>query len=312
MSTPNPLAPQGSLLEKQGRGRSSFQIIGFIGALHVFVLCALLWIGCKQDKPTGALGGPDSGLPGQDGGLPPVADPPVANNPGSANPLPTADTNPPPVLPPPVPGVVPGAGTPPAVPGTAGTVPAETLPLPVPGADAGAAATGGAASSEHKVASGETGAVIAKKYGVSVKALQAANPTVNWNRMKVGQVLAIPAPTGKAADAKPGVAPAPAEAAPAGGAGTASEDSSSYTVRPGDTGSKIAKKFGVSWRKIRDLNGLTSDSLKPGQKLNIPAKGAASAPAPAGAAGGAVPVAPVAAPVPVAPVVTPLPSTGGR
>lgn len=310
MSTPNPLAPQGSLLEKQGRGRSSFQIIGFIGALHVFVLCALLWIGCKQDKPTGALGGPDSGLPGQDSGLPPVAEPPVAINPGSTNPLPATGTNPPPIAPP-VAGVGAGGLTPNPAPGTAVTGPAETLPLPgatVPGSDAGAGAAGGAAPSEHKVASGETGAVIAKKYGVSIKALQAANPTVNWNRMKIGQVLAIPAPTAKAADATTGVTPGSAAGTAAGGAGAGSvtEESSSYTVRPGDTGSKIAKKLGVSWRKIRDLNGLTSDSLKPGQKLNIPAKGAATAPAPAGAA------APAAAPVPVAPVVTPLPPTGGR
>jgi len=197
MSTPNPLAPQGSLLEKQGRGRSSFQIIGFIGALHVFVLCALLWIGCKQDKPTGALGGPDPGLPGQDSGLPPVAEPPVAINPGSTNPLPATGTNPPPIVPP-VAGVGAAGLTPTPSAGTAVTGPAETLPLPgatVPGSDAGAGAAGGAAPSEHKVASWETGAVIAKKYGVSIKALQAANPTVNWNRMKIGQVLAIPAPT---------------------------------------------------------------------------------------------------------------------
>lgn len=311
MSTPNPLAPQGSLLEKQGRGRSSFQIIGFIGALHVFVLCALLWIGCKQDKPAGALDGPDSALPGQDGGLPPVAEPPSALNPIATNPLPATGANPPPVAPP-VAGV--GADGLPPTPAP-GTAPAETLPLPVPnipgagvGPDTGADATGGAAPSEHKVVSGETGAVIAKKYGVSVKALQAANPSVNWNRMKIGQVLAIPSPTAKAADATPGVLPGSADGAAAGGSGggSAAEESSSYTVRPGDTGSKIAKKFGVSWRKIRDLNGLTSDGLKPGQKLNIPAKGAATAPAPTGAA------APAAAPVPVAPVVTPLPSTGGR
>ncbi len=311
MSTPNPLAPQGSLLEKQGRGRSSFQIIGFIGALHVFVLCALLWIGCKQDKPAGALDGPDSALPGQDGGLPPVAEPPSALNPIATNPVPATGANPPPVAPP-VAGV--GADGLPPTPAP-GTAPAETLPLPVPsipgagvGPDTGADATGGAAPSEHKVVSGETGAVIAKKYGVSVKALQAANPSVNWNRMKIGQVLAIPSPTAKAADATPGVLPGSADGAAAGGSGggSAAEESSSYTVRPGDTGSRIAKKFGVSWRKIRDLNGLTSDGLKPGQKLNIPAKGAATAPAPTGAA------APAAAPVPVAPVVTPLPSTGGR
>ena len=84
MSTPNPLAPQGSLLEKHGRGRSTFQIISFIGALHVVALCGMLWIGCKKDDQaganstgtTGGLGGYDPGatpgLPPSDPGLPPI------------------------------------------------------------------------------------------------------------------------------------------------------------------------------------------------------------------------------------------------
>jgi len=308
MSTPNPLAPQGSLLEKQGRGRSTFQIIGFIGALHVFVLCAFLWIGCKQDKPAVGGGGPDSGLPGQDAGLPPVTEPPAIADPGSTNPVVAPSTNPPSF---PAPGVGVAVGAPPVAgpgpgnpPVTTPTPPPTVPPVAVPGPGSEA---GAAPASEHKVAQSETGAVIAKKYGVSVKALTAANPNVNWNRLKIGQVLAIPAPAAKAADAPAPGAPAGAAAGGSATGGT-TEGGATYTVRPGDTGSKIAKKVGVAWRKIRDLNGLSSDNLKPGQKLNIPAKGAASAPA-----GGDAPV-PAAPTVPdsAVPVVRPLPSTGGR
>jgi LysM repeat protein len=46
----------------------------------------------------------------------------------------------------------------------------------------------------HTVRSGETPYVIARRHGVSVKALLAANPGVSPTRMRVGTVLKIPAP----------------------------------------------------------------------------------------------------------------------
>ena len=45
----------------------------------------------------------------------------------------------------------------------------------------------------HTVRSGETIYAIAKKYGVSQRSLEAANPSFNPKKMKVGQVLKIPA-----------------------------------------------------------------------------------------------------------------------
>ncbi|HAB19934.1 MAG TPA: hypothetical protein DCE44_26325 [Verrucomicrobiales bacterium] len=46
----------------------------------------------------------------------------------------------------------------------------------------------------HVVRSGETPAAIARKYGVSTRALLAANPGLSPTRMKVGTVLRIPTP----------------------------------------------------------------------------------------------------------------------
>jgi LysM repeat protein len=46
----------------------------------------------------------------------------------------------------------------------------------------------------HTVAAGETLTAIARKSGVSLAALQAANPGVSPKKMKVGQVLNLPAP----------------------------------------------------------------------------------------------------------------------
>jgi len=44
----------------------------------------------------------------------------------------------------------------------------------------------------HTVAAGETAVRIARRYGVSLDALLAANPGLEPRRMRVGQVLNIP------------------------------------------------------------------------------------------------------------------------
>ena len=49
-----------------------------------------------------------------------------------------------------------------------------------------------ASGRSHSVRPGETPSIIARKYGMTVKALMAANPGVNPNRLKVGTVLKLP------------------------------------------------------------------------------------------------------------------------
>ena len=46
----------------------------------------------------------------------------------------------------------------------------------------------------------------------------------------------------------------------------------SYTVKPGDTLSGIASKFGSTVAAIKKENGLTSSLIKPSQKLRVPKK----------------------------------------
>jgi LysM repeat protein len=43
-----------------------------------------------------------------------------------------------------------------------------------------------------------------------------------------------------------------------------------YTVVAGDTLSLIAKAFDTTVQKIKDMNGMTSDVLRVGQKINVP------------------------------------------
>jgi LysM repeat protein len=51
---------------------------------------------------------------------------------------------------------------------------------------------------KYTVKAGDTMAAIAKRNGVSVNALQSANPGVDSRRLKIGQVLNIPAKQGSA------------------------------------------------------------------------------------------------------------------
>lgn len=56
-------------------------------------------------------------------------------------------------------------------------------------------ATGGpTAARTHTVRAGETPAAVARKYGVRLEALLAANPKLNPRRLQVGQALIIPPP----------------------------------------------------------------------------------------------------------------------
>lgn len=273
MSTPNPLAPQGSLLEQHPKGRSMFQVISLIGVVHVMLLCGILWTACSRDdktkaEPPNTLGSdPYSSPPTDPGtGLPVVSNnasnlaaslPATPAGPSATDPLP--GYNPPAsstVQPPPGGGTAaPPVGPAPALP------PATANILPPPATDAAPSSAAG----EYKVAKGDIGASIARAHGVTLKALTAANPTVNWSRLKVGQTLQIPASTG---------------AAPSTAAGSDSGPSSSgqsYTVKAGDTGTKIATKHGVKWAEIRRASNLKSDVLRPGQKLTIPTRAGSSA-----------------------------------
>jgi len=300
MSTPNPLAPLGSLLEQQAKGRSTFHVISFIGGVHVMLLCGILWTACSKDEKTRLEGTNTTGnvepytYPAGD-----VANgvTPLGNVGNTVNPTTNALAS------------TPAGGTFPATPATGagnntppvGSVTPQLPPsTPIPTANAGGSNTSGdnttslTGGGEYKVAKGDIGEAIAKKHGVSMKALAAANPEVNWNRLKVGQPLKIAA------------LPAPVSSNSSGGHDSAAPANGLiYTVKGGDTGTRIAAKHNVKWVEIRRLNNLKSDALHPGQKLTIPVRAGAAAtgdttptpvPIPAGAA-----LQPTAVPVPRGP-----------
>ena len=109
---------------------------------------------------------------------------------------------------------------------------------------------------------------MARKFHVSVKSIKEANPGIDPNKLKIGKKIQIPAPS--------------AAVAPSGSAGTSAEPmgaggEQAYTVKSGDTLSKIAKEKGTTVKAIRAANNLKTDRITVGQKLKIPTN--ASAPA---------------------------------
>jgi LysM repeat protein len=123
----------------------------------------------------------------------------------------------------------------------------------------------------YTIAAGDTLTTIAKKFpGVTIKAILDANPGVEPTRLHVGQVLHIPAPAAPANTITP--------ATPTQGAAAAAEGEQMYTVQSGDNLTKIAEKFKTTVRALRSANNLTTDQIKVGQKLKIPAHTAPPAP----------------------------------
>ena len=116
---------------------------------------------------------------------------------------------------------------------------------------------------EYVVAKGDSFYTIAKKAGVSMKAVEQANPGVSSTRLKIGQKLQLPAP-GSAA-----TAPAPSAASSV--ASTDSGDSTIYVVKAGDMLEKIARRNGTTAKAIMNENNLKTTLIKVGQKLKIPA-----------------------------------------
>ena len=281
MNNPNPFHLKGSLLDNQSQRRSRLKLgVSCVLAVSVVGLVAMLIGGCKRGDtmPT------DITAPSPD-----------------TNMATTVDTNITPVTPLPAESNTPAGGPPagasqtPPQNGQANNVPAPLPPTPpVPPAtmDTGSAVGG----SEYTVVKGDSLAKIAKKTGVSRKALQDANPNVVPAKLKIGQKLVIPAGGKSVAPAVPGVS---TEATPAATATADAGGVQTYTVKSGDTLTKIAKAHGTTVKAIQKANHLTTTAIKVGKKLKIPVKGAATTAAPVTPTVPTPPAVPDTAPSPV-------------
>ena len=115
-----------------------------------------------------------------------------------------------------------------------------------------------AAEREYIILKGDTFSSIAPKFGITIKALQTANPTVDPSKLQIGKKIVIPSPA--------------AAAPPAGAVPPMVESGGLYKVKSGDTLSKIATEHHTTVKAIQAANNLTDSRIKVGQQLKLPAK----------------------------------------
>lgn len=90
-------------------------------------------------------------------------------------------------------------------------------------------------SGTYTVQAGDTLTAIANKYGTTVDSLVALNNIADKNKIYVGQILKI--------------------------SGTTSNNSTSYTVKAGDTLGAIATKFGTTYQELARINNISNPNL---------------------------------------------------
>ncbi len=251
MKGTNPIIPPGMNFEGAKRGRSNMRMaVIVVVLLHIALFTGILFNACKQKDEEASEGARETTAEEMAQITAPQPQPPPLPQPS----LPTT-----PALPdisglPPLPSNA-GATIPPpptsAFPSSPPRLPAPPLtPAPI-------ASTG----TEHVIASGESFWTIGKKYGVSAKSIEGANPNVIPTRMKIGQKITIPP--------KPIAKPTPAPAVV--------DDGSTYIVKSGDTLGHIALRHGVRVNELKAANpNVIPTRMKIGQQLKMPTGATAS------------------------------------
>lgn len=101
----------------------------------------------------------------------------------------------------------------------------------------------------YTITIGDTYFSIARRFGIAVPALAAANPGVNPNALQIGQVICVPAPA-------PPPQPCPGRL---------------YAIQPGDTLIEIGRRFGYTLDALLGINpGIDPNNLRIGQQICLP------------------------------------------
>ena len=109
-----------------------------------------------------------------------------------------------------------------------------------------------AGSESYRVQRGDSFYLIARKFGISVRALMNANPAIAAGRLLVGDILCVPVGEGRSC--------------PVG--------SSAYTVQQGQSAVDVMLSSNVSLRALREYNeDIRLTALRPGDVLCVPPSG---------------------------------------
>ena len=120
-----------------------------------------------------------------------------------------------------------------------------------------------ASAATYTVKAGDSLSKIGSKYGVSYQTLMQQNG-LSSTVIHVGQILKVNKSTSKS----PSTTKQP----------STTSSKSTYTVKAGDSLSKIASRYGTSYQKLMTLNNLSSTTIFVGQKLTVSGKTTTTAP----------------------------------
>ena len=248
MNNTSPLVPQGSILEQKSKTKSNLVIAVFtILSIHVVLFAGLLMQGCHNEKPKAESGSSISNA--AFAGLTNFALP-TTNTAPEVGAMQTNLINPT---------------------NYQSEVVASNTQTPADIKSTETTDSTPSGAKEYTVAKGDSLYKIAKDNGVSTSALINANPKLDPKKLQPGMKVTIPAQVAKdPTHGKTGTGTGTVT-----GTGTSETSSSSvYTVKSGDTLTKIANSHGVTVKALNAANGLKSQRLHVGQKLKIPAKAA--------------------------------------
>jgi LysM repeat protein/uncharacterized protein YvpB len=139
---------------------------------------------------------------------------------------------------------------------------ATQVPSATPSPTATATATPAQPGAEIIVQAGDTLSKIARRYGVALQDLIDANQLPYPYLIYAGQVLKLPGGSGTASPTPTSTAIATATAQPSG--------DSTYTVQHGDYLIDLARRFGLDWQALAEINGIGYPyRLVPGQVIKL-------------------------------------------
>ena len=280
MKNPNPIIPPGMNLDKSNRGRSNMRIaVVAIVLVHIALFGGILFNACSQkdddvadntqpeenkiskktppDIPSPSGGASDfDPLPTASPGTGVETSDSFVDSGGGLGLLPSAGGGIEPSL---------STGT-----GTDSEGASGLSALPSFG-DGGGGTTKSAVTAsspttvtEHTILSGDHFTSIAKKYGVTVRAIQDVNPSLDSRHLQIGQIVKIPAAAATSSTAEQTAAPLATD---------------EYVIQRGDSLSVIAQRHGTTVKALRAANNLKTDLILAGEKLKLPPGSRFNAPA---------------------------------